>query len=359
MSYESEDPGRNSGCPPHEFGNNLAWHWTRDMSTPLKGGFLTLLYAMRAIASASGQLRFSGDGKPIRIQDIAKAAGCREKDARRFLEAAILAGVVQTIGERRRGKPTLYALLNSPCPNWAAAADYLKSTARPRKAEDANESSGRSGPNSTGIEGSGHSGPNSDDEVRAAEARTEPEGNRATAARMGSGHSGPIGSGHSGPNNPGSTQELPQEMADVVPQPQQRVGERDEGEFPQRQDEHGTAARPDGEDAPVGARRCRCGGGRIVRPDRDVCGGCVKKAKAAEAARKPVQGAFLVSLAGGGQVVPQARREPAPWPKEDLAAPLLVCGCGREHRLRDSDRCPACVVAADEQRIELEAVSNG
>ncbi|MGW3735195.1 hypothetical protein [Streptomyces sp. NPDC005148] len=148
------------------------------------------------------------------------------------------------------------------------------------------------------------------------------------------------------------------ELVGLSPQVQQRAGVRGEDEFPQRHDERGIAARPDGEDAPVGARRCPCGEGRIVRPDREVCGGCVKKAKAAEAAQKPVQGAFLVSLAGGSQGIQQSRRERVEWPTEDPTASPRVCACGREHRLRDSAQCPQCVVAAEEQRRELEAVSN-
>ncbi|MEC3995231.1 hypothetical protein VSR01_17480 [Actinacidiphila sp. DG2A-62] len=359
MTNEQQDTGRAPGCPPHEFGNALAWKWTRDMPTSLKGGFLTTLYAMRAMASASGQLRFSGDGKPIRIQDIAKASGCREKDARRYLEAAIRAGVVAVIGERRRGKPTLYMLVNCPWPGWEAAAHYLKETARPKKSDDG-ESSGHSGPNSEGDPedgSSGHSGPNLDadldDEVR------------ATAARMGSGHSGPNGSGHSGPNNPGSTQELPQEMAGVVPQPQERAGERGEDDSPERQETTATAARPGGLEngaADVAVKFCECGQ-RILRPDRDQCGGCLRKeAEAAKArkaaAEKPVQGTFLLPLAGGGQGAPQSRRERPQWPAEDPTAPLRVCGCGRKHRLRNSDLCPDCVYAADQQRAELGSVSS-
>lgn len=35
-----------------------------------------------------------------------------------------------------------------------------------------------------------------------------------------------------------------------------------------------------------------------------------------------------------------------------------VCPCGREHRLRNFAQCPQCMVAVEEQRLELEAVSN-
>ncbi|MEW2434318.1 hypothetical protein AB0952_09055 [Streptomyces caniferus] len=40
-------------------------------------------------------------------------------------------------------------------------------------------------------------------------------------------------------------------------------------------------------------------------------------------------------------------------------APLRTCSCGREYRLRNADRCPACVVVAEEERRALEAVSDG
>ncbi|MFI9026372.1 hypothetical protein [Streptomyces sp. NPDC053560] len=351
MSNEPEDSERKSGCPPHEFGNALAWRWTREMPPVLKGGFLTLLYAMRAMAAVSGELRFTGDGRPIRIQDIARAAGCREKDCRRYLDAAIAAGVVAARGQRRRGTPTLYALVLCPWPAWQAAADHIKATARARKSEETERSSGHSGPNSS-EEGSGHSGPNSDEEVRATAARTGPEEVRATAAPTGSGHSGPTGSGHSGPNNPGSTHEDTQERAEVVPQPQESSSAADTDDYPP---------------IPNEARRCPCGKGRILRADRDHCGGCLREQdqaaaearKAREKAAPPVQGAFLLPLAGGGQGSPHKRREPVPWPTEDPTAPLRTCECGRTYRLADQDRCPVCVVAAEEARRDLDAVSNG
>ncbi|MEV5995376.1 FaeA/PapI family transcriptional regulator, partial [Streptomyces sp. NPDC052115] len=155
MSTEEQET-RASGSVPHAYGNALAWRWSREMPTALRRGFLTLLYAMRAMANANGELRFHGDRKPIRIQDIAKAACVREKDARRYLEAATHAGVVGIRGERRRGVATLYVLLLSPAPDWTAAEAHLTATARkPGKASapwvDTDESSGRGGPNQIGI----------------------------------------------------------------------------------------------------------------------------------------------------------------------------------------------------------------
>ena len=130
MSNEEQD--RASGSVPNAFGNALAWKWSREMPTPLRRGFLTLLYALRAMASANGELRFNGDRKPIRIQDIAKSAGADEKDTRRYLDAAERAGVVTVRGERRRGKATLYVLVVTPWPDWTAAATYLDVTKRER-----------------------------------------------------------------------------------------------------------------------------------------------------------------------------------------------------------------------------------
>ncbi|MFJ5723704.1 hypothetical protein [Streptomyces sp. NPDC093149] len=159
MSNDEQD-SRKDGAVPNSFGNALAWKWTWQMLRGLKGGFLTMLYALRAMAAPSGELRLR-DGKPIRIQDLAKAAGCREHDARRYLDAGIRAGVVLVDGERRRGKPTRYAITGDvPWPDGKAAEDYLKDTA-PRRSqnEEPAESSGHSGTNSDDAS-SGHRGQN-------------------------------------------------------------------------------------------------------------------------------------------------------------------------------------------------------
>lgn len=211
MSTEEQD--RASGSVPNAFGNALAWKWTRQMSTFVRrSGLPTLLYALRAMANANGELRFSGDRKPIRIQDIAKAACANEKDARRYMDAAIRAGVVTIRGERKRGVPTLYVLLPSPFPNWPAAEDYLKSTARkpgkrPAAWHEDTESSGDRDPNQFGSPR-----PELTD-------GTENEV-RVTATHWSSGDRDPNGSGHRDPNNPGVTQELSHDGAEFVFQPQ-------------------------------------------------------------------------------------------------------------------------------------------
>lgn len=201
-----------SGSVPNTFGNALAWKWSRDMPTPLRRGFLTLLYALRAMANASGELRFHGDRQPIRIQDIARAAGASEKDARRYLDAAIRARVVVVKGERKRGKPTLYVIVPQPWPDWTAAEDYLKSTARKPGKQPA--------PWSQEVGSSGDRDPNQNGSPRPELTDGTDQEVRVTATRTSSGDRDPNGSGHRDPNNPGSNQGSSHDRADVGSQPQ-------------------------------------------------------------------------------------------------------------------------------------------
>ncbi|MFE3169302.1 hypothetical protein [Streptomyces sp. NPDC059224] len=263
MSTDQQAPA--PGSVPNAFGNALAWQWTRkQMSAYLRrSGLPLLLCQLRNLASASGEIAFNGDRKPIRITDIAAVSCCREKDARRYLEAAVRAGVVRVVGERKRGKATRYVLVVHPFPDWQAAEDYLKSTGRaPGKGaapwQDDDESSGHRGPN--------HIGPprpeltdGTDEEVR------------ATAARMSSGHRGPTGSGHRGPNNPGGYPRDSHDGADAVDQPQV---DGPPGEQIDHQ-EHPHTDRPDAGPAPAAtAGRCRRCQIPLIRTGRDLCAGC-------------------------------------------------------------------------------------
>ncbi|MFF7534902.1 hypothetical protein ACFZB2_38320 [Streptomyces bobili] len=215
MSTDEQDA--RPGSVPNAFGNALSWKWTRNMSTYLRrSGLPLLLCQLRNFASASGEVAFSGDRKPIRITDIAAASCCREKDARRYLEAAIRAGVVQILGERKRGAATRYVIVVHPWPDWQAAEDYLKSTARDNSKRPAKWTEETEGPEGS----SGHSGPNHNGPLRPELTGGTAEEVRATPARRSSGHSGPMGSGHSGPNNPGGFPWVPQERAEVGFQPQ-------------------------------------------------------------------------------------------------------------------------------------------
>ncbi|MFH9013998.1 hypothetical protein ACH4C6_21785 [Streptomyces sp. NPDC017943] len=202
-----------------------------------RSGLPTLLYALRAMANSAGELRFSGDRKPIRIQDIAKAACANEKDARRYIEAAIRAGVVTVRGERKRGVPTLYVLLVHPFPDWPAAEDYLKTTARkpgkrPAAWSEETESSGDRDPNQFGpprpelTDGT-------DSEVR------------VTATPWSSGHRDPMGSGHRDPNNPGVSQELTHESAEVSFRPQLVGAPDDQSDHQEHHDDTTPPSNPD------------------------------------------------------------------------------------------------------------------
>lgn len=248
-----------SGSVPNAFGNALAWKWTRQMPTYVRrSGLPTLLYALRAMSNAAGELRF-GDRKAIRIQDIAKAACAAEKDARRYLEAAIRAGVVTTRGQRKRGVPTLYVLLPSPFPNWQAAEDHLRATARkpgkrPAAWQEQPESSGDRDPNQFGpprpelTDGT-------ENEVR------------VTATRWSSGDRDPNGSGDRDPNNPGGFTGFSHERAEVVSQPQVDGPTGDEIDHQEEPQDTTTPDRP--------FARCRECELPLIRPTTDgLCSGC-------------------------------------------------------------------------------------
>ncbi|MDT0472979.1 hypothetical protein RM863_12680 [Streptomyces sp. DSM 41014] len=266
MSTDEQAPA--SGSVPVAVGNALTWRWPREMSPYLRRtGLVLLLCQLRNFATASGEVAFNADRKPIRITDIATAACCREKDARRYLEAAIRAGVVRVIGERKRGKATRYAIVPHPFPDWQAAEDYLKSTARdtskrpPKWSEEPGDTD----------QSSGHSGPNQFGPLRPEVTDGTADEVRATPARMGSGHSGPNGSGHSGPNNPGGFPRGSQDRAEAVPQPQVD-GPPGQQIDPQ---EHHHPERPDAGPAPAAtAGRCRECQIPLIRPGRQLCAGC-------------------------------------------------------------------------------------
>jgi uncharacterized Zn finger protein (UPF0148 family) len=350
----TDEQGRplNDGGVPSAFGNTLAWTWARDMPRSLKSSkFLCLLYVLRAMANGSGELRFKKDGKAIRIQDIAAATGCREQDARRYLEAARRAGVVAVIGEPRRGKATLYRLLATAWPSWAAAEEYLKGTVRPRKEEDSAEGSGHSGTNSE-QESSVHGGTNQFGPQRPELGADEQEPGRSTVDRMGSGHSGTQGSVHSGPNNPGVTQGVTHELVDVATQAQVVGAEDAKSDSPNNQQQEQATDEPFG--------RCEECQVPLMRPGRKRCPvhaveqGRARKPRAGRA--RPIQ-APLMTVVQGDAAGPQQAAEapqrpvskiPNPW------APERVCGCGRPYRTGEA-HCPLCIELAREETARLAA----
>ncbi|MFJ1664831.1 hypothetical protein ACIOK4_00290 [Streptomyces bottropensis] len=229
---ESELEPLAGGSVAHNWGNALARRWAPELPRPLTQGFLTCLYALRQLASADGQLKYARDGKGITLAEIASACRSSQKDVRAFLTAAIAAGVVTTVGARRRGVAAVYCLLMSPRPNWAAAAAVIDNHRRGKSAApkpgEQQTSSDHSGPKST-APSSDHSGPNS---------------RPASSDHSGPAEFGPLWSGKFGPqwsHHPGSTHELPHEDLSVEPQLQGARGH----ESHERAEESSTAeARP-------------------------------------------------------------------------------------------------------------------
>lgn len=116
------DRGDRGTSVPNEWGNRLAQHWAAEIPRTLTGGWLRTMYALRAIAHSDGQLRYRG-GDTITLRKIAAAARADERDVRRWLAAAIAAGIVTAPATRgsRTGHATRYSLTIAPKPNWKAA----------------------------------------------------------------------------------------------------------------------------------------------------------------------------------------------------------------------------------------------
>lgn len=223
---------RAAGSVPHAFRTALFWRWAPAMPKELPSAFVTLLYALSSAADAHGRLRFR-DGTVIRIKDIAAACKADEKDVRRYIEAAIGAGVLAVEGERKRGRANLYVLIVSPAPQWdVAVVALMVSRRRPRKpppwlAEPTTENGGVS-PELEGPKNGGH----------APELEADPDEKvRGTRPRTSSGDTPPLGSGDTPPNNPGSTHGVSHDGAEVVTQPQVD-GPWADDEIPQEEPPH-------------------------------------------------------------------------------------------------------------------------
>lgn len=128
-----QQPDHASGGVPHSFRNILYWRWSRELPRPLKQGFVKLLYALGTAANTRGELKFAGDGRPMRISDIAAGAVMDEKDCLRHIDAAIAAGVVVVLGTRRRGTQTVYQVVVLPNPDWTAAVASLDASQPAKK----------------------------------------------------------------------------------------------------------------------------------------------------------------------------------------------------------------------------------
>ncbi|MET9952370.1 hypothetical protein ABZ135_12585 [Streptomyces sp. NPDC006339] len=344
-----EQPPR-TGSVAHAFGNALARQWASVLPRPLTGGFLTTLYALRALASADGRLRYERDGAAITIQQIAKACRSDQKDVRTYLTAAVAAGVVAIVEDghgkgRTRGRAVMYALLLCPNPDWERAAGIVwiaqqkkkeqRAAAAARKAAAAARGSGDSAP-TPDDDTSGDSAPTSDRSTSGDSApRSDGDGSGDSAPTQVGGQC-PEGVGGQCPDHPGSTHELPHEVAEVVPQPQDGRGRaREEARFEQSE-KH---------------RRCAAGCGQpVIRLDRILCTGCERRAQK-PSTPGPVQGAFMISLPPASGALPSPRDAARPPQAEpDPFAPQRTCDCGRKYRAAAPGRCRDCIEAAARDR---------
>lgn len=279
MSTDEQAP--TSGSVPNTFGNALAWRWVPSMPAALKRAHVhTLLYALRSMASASGELRFA-DRKPMTIKAIARAAGCDEKDCRDRLEAAIRAGVVRVVGERRRGSSTLYVILPSPFPDWAAAVAYLAGVKAER--EEARQRRGSARRAAPWAEENGGRSPELDETENGGPPPELTGGNengeRGTAPRLSSGDRPPNGSGDRPPYTPGGYPWGSQDGAGERFQPQVvgGSGQQINSHEPHPDDEQAPPPPSDPDDYETWPR-CRVCRHRILpdprRPDRTVHARC-------------------------------------------------------------------------------------
>lgn len=204
-------PDRASGGVPHTYRLRMLWRWVPGMPPGLRRrkGFLNALQTLAALADVQGRSRFQDNGQPIRITQLAKAMGSAEKDCRRFLTAAIAAGILTTEEAPRRGRVTVYVLVVALSPRWEAALAVL--TAGGADAGDEVAGRGQFGGSSPEPDearehpGSGDGSPNF--------GPVQPDPVRVTGTPCSSGDGYPLSSGDGSPNNPGVPTDLPHEMA--------------------------------------------------------------------------------------------------------------------------------------------------
>lgn len=214
------EPDRAKGGVPHAFRLQMAWRWVPDMPLRLRRNkpFLYALATVASMADTAGRTRWHNrqdenePGRALRLTQLARAMGSDDKDARRYLAAAVAAGVLATEEAPRRGRTTVYVLQLPPVPRWAAALAVLDVGEPATDVDDAHENGGLSPELGEAHSASrtGDSPPNSGP----ARARRE----RGTVPPWSSGDSAPMSSGDSPPNIPGVSKNTPHEMVAVGPQ---------------------------------------------------------------------------------------------------------------------------------------------
>ncbi|MFE6223308.1 hypothetical protein [Streptomyces sp. NPDC057854] len=336
---DDEQRQRTGGSVAHAYGNALARQWAPALPRPLTGGFLTLLYALRVLASADGRLRYERDGRAITLPQIAKACRSDQKDVRDYLEAAVAAGVVAIVDDGhgtggRRGRAVMYSLVLCPTPDWERAAGLVWIAQQKKKEQREARALARKA--AAAAQTSGDSAPAPVDDTSGDSAPTPADDTSGDSAPTQVGGQCPEEVGGQCPDHPGSTQVKPHDVAEVVPQPQDGRGRANEKTSPQ----------------PEKHRRCGGGCGQpVIRPDRILCSGCERKAqKATHGQPGPIQGAFMIAVSPGRLPGPRSAPRPAQTPQMDPFVPLHFCDCGREYRAATPDRCPICLDAAAAER---------
>ncbi|MFM9473976.1 hypothetical protein [Streptomyces scabiei] len=218
---ESED--RVSGAVPHTFRLRMAWQWVPKMPRELRRqkAFLFALQTVAAMADSAGRTRWHIEGqedagRPLRLKELAVAMGSDEKDARRYLAAAIAAGILTTEQAPRRGRTTVYVLLLPPStPRWAAALAVLTAGGAGAVEDDAHARSEFGGPSPVldtpvAQASSGDASPNSAGVTASQE--------RGTSPRWSSGDGSPSRTGDCPPNKARYYQGTTQEKVSVGPQ---------------------------------------------------------------------------------------------------------------------------------------------
>lgn len=254
-----------SGSVPNDWGNALARRWAPQLPRPLRTGFTKLMYALRALASASGELRYP-DGKGIPLSQIATAACADLKDVRAWLAGGIAAGILAA--RQLAGRATVYCLVLHPAPNWAAAVAVIQQHADRRRQR--RQKAGTPAPWTEPDQPREHPAPDAstpgDSPSTPAWGDSPSTPEPSTPGDSPHPHPGGQSPAHLGgpsPSQPCSDHVLHQEMAGVGPQPQDARGRaRDE-------DDH----RPAEEDAPGERPALRAvpelgGRGRRHGPDR-------------------------------------------------------------------------------------------
>ncbi|QQM44983.1 hypothetical protein [Streptomyces liliifuscus] len=238
---------RASGSVPHTFRLRMAWQWVPRMPVALRRqkAFLYAVQTVAAMADTAGRTRWHAEdedtaGRPLRLKELAAAMGSDEKDARRYLTAAIAAGILTTEQAPRRGRTTVYVLLLPPyTPRWEAAAAVLTAGGADTGEDDGHAPAGR-------AEFGGRSPVRDAPAAQASSGDASPNfppvtgsQERGTPPRWSSGDGSPSRTGACPPNKPGSATDTHHEMVSVGTQVRDARGEEnheraEEGSPPDR-----------------------------------------------------------------------------------------------------------------------------